>query len=307
MFIGSASNALVALDARTGQQLWAAPTGHAADAPPLAFGSVVGVGTERGDFIVVRQSDGREVWRYAGGGRIAGSAKAIRIGDCWHVLVGSYDAVLNCFEGGDGRRLWSFAAEGYLHATPAIGGQAAIVGSCDGRVYLVGLTNGALRAAVEAGSYVAASPAVEGGVAFVATHGGELLSIEVETGRVRWRLTDTNAGAFVSSPALGAERVVVGDRAGRVVAVKRETGEIAWSCPVRAAVDASPVIAGDTVWVGADDGRLRALRLRDGSVLWSYELGAGIAGSVAIVEGWLYVSDASGAVHGLVGRTPPTR
>ena len=63
VFIGSASNALVALDARTGQQLWAAPTGHAADAPPLAFGSVVGVGTERGDFIVVRQSDGRGVWR----------------------------------------------------------------------------------------------------------------------------------------------------------------------------------------------------------------------------------------------------
>jgi outer membrane protein assembly factor BamB len=148
---------------------------------------------------------------------------------------------------------------------------------------------------IDVGSYVPGSAALADGRAFVGNHEGRFLCADLSTGRIVWTY-DQAAQPFVSSPAVGATRVVVGSGEG-LHCIDRRTGRRIWALATREKVDSSPVICGGKVVFGCDDGKLYVLRLADGKEVWSYEVGQGITSSPAVAGGMIIVGCLDGALY----------
>src|SRR5207253_2660062 len=80
------------------------------------------------------------------------------------------------------------------------------------------------------------------GAVYVGSAKGELLAIELESGKLRWKYS-TGEGGFIgeSSPAVGADAVYVGDLAGVVHAVGIRDGRRLWTFRTDGEVRSSPV------------------------------------------------------------------
>src|SRR5260370_38088955 len=105
-----------------------------------------------------------------------------------------------------------------------------------------------LRWAYEAGEAIESSAAIADGSVYVGSAKGELLAIDLETGKPRWKYS-TGEGGFIgeSSPAVGPDAVFVGDLTGRVHAVGLRDGRQLWTFKADYEVKSSPVLAGDLV------------------------------------------------------------
>jgi outer membrane protein assembly factor BamB len=137
----------------------------------------------------------------------------------------------------------------------------------------------------------AGAPAIVDGSVFAASIGGVIASLDLATGRMRWRrqfvtpVYGSGAGTrrlgFFGGVAVDDDRVVAASD--HVVALDRLTGRTIWQTkPLRTSTSddyfwGPPVIARGLVLVGSGSGaelptargRLTAYSLRDGSLVWS--------------------------------------
>lgn len=167
---------------------------------------------------------------------------------------------------------WRYHTAGPILATPVAHGKNLLVGSADGTMYALNLTNGSVLWTLETEGSIAAPSA--------------LGSVSVGEGR---------------QPTMV---VVVGDDG--IVRAREADIEIAaerWSTPVGTRVRSSPVVleSEGRVVVASTDGRVTALSLLDGSEIWSYpgpeeDLGA-ISADLAAAEGLIYVGTEAGELH----------
>ena len=89
----------------------------------------------------------------------------------------------------------------------------------------------ALKWTYEAGESIESSAAIADGAVYVGSAKGELLALDLETGKLRWKYA-TGANGFIgeSSPAVSDGAVFVGDLAGIVHAVdRRRTASKLWT------------------------------------------------------------------------------
>lgn len=85
---------LVALDARTGAQLWRAATGRGVHSSPLVVGQTVYVGSDDRSVYAFDLATGKKTWSFATGGRVSISPA---VGEGL-MLIGSNDGFLYAFE-----------------------------------------------------------------------------------------------------------------------------------------------------------------------------------------------------------------
>ena len=71
--------------------------------------------------------------------------------------------MLHCVQRADGKPVWSFAARGKIDGSPAVCDGKVVVGSDDGRLYVVSLRDGKEIWSYELGQPIESSPAVAGG------------------------------------------------------------------------------------------------------------------------------------------------
>lgn len=165
-----------------------------------------------------------------------------------------------------------------------------------GNPQLTGVTEAALSVPLkllwtyQAGDAIESSAAIAGGAVYVGVFSGELISLDLATGKLRWRYKiDSEIGE--SSPAVGAGMVYIGDLSGNLHAVGASDGKPRWVYKTRGEIKASPVVVDGKVLVGSYDGSLYALDAQTGRVAWSYEsegpvhATAGIAGGLAFISG----------------------
>src|SRR3989442_4864036 len=108
-----------------------------------------------------------------------------------------------------------------------------------------------LRWTYEAGESIESSAAIVDGAVYVGSSKGELLAIDLETGKLRWKYATGEAG-FIgeSSPAVSADAVVIRDLAGGVHAHGHPSGKKVWKFKTRARIHSSPGLAARAVWIG---------------------------------------------------------
>jgi outer membrane protein assembly factor BamB len=269
---------VVALDARTGSELWRVkPAGPLRGAPTIAFNTVY-VMTQDNQIHALNAADGALVWQEtAAGGQSGVFGVAAPAAGQGTVIAGYSSGELVAYRYENGRNLWSDAL-----ARTSISTQVGTLTDVDadpiiddGRVYALG--QGGRMAAYElvTGQRIwelslagISTPAIAGEWIFTLTDDSRLLAIARSTGRVRWitqlvrwRNPRNETGPiFWTGPVLASNRLWIASSEGEVQSVDVMTGEAAPFTEVNGDVSLPPVVANNTLYILDDSGRITAWR-----------------------------------------------
>jgi outer membrane protein assembly factor BamB len=128
---------------------------------------------------------------------------------------------------------------------------------------------------------------------------GEVVAVELDTGKVRWR--KEVPGGVLSSVAVKAGLAVFTATDGKVRAWDAFTGLEKWSYDAKAPFFAGPAVTDRTVYVADLNGVVHALDLAEGKKQWALDLAADPAtrttgmvyGSPVVHHGRLYLATCS--------------
>jgi outer membrane protein assembly factor BamB len=80
-----------------------------------------------------------------------------------------------------GRKIWAFPTRDDIDGSPVIAGEKVVVGSLDGRLYIVDLNDGKELWSYEIGAPLFSSPAVDGGIIVIGSDDGRIYAFGEKT------------------------------------------------------------------------------------------------------------------------------
>lgn len=278
LFAHTGSRFLVALDARSGEELWrraALTPFHSA--PTIADGRVF-VTTDDNELLALDASTGSVVWSHrsiAETARVLATPSPAVLGT---TLIAPYSSgEVAALSVPNGRELWTEAltrAGGLtpmstindIAASPVVIGDRVYAMSHSGVMAALNLRTGERLWTLPAGGVH--TPALAGDYIFLVTIDAQLTAIDRRTGEVRW-LTQLrqfenenrrrNRVAW-AGPVLAGDRLVLASSRGELAIVDAATGAVTGTRDLGDPVFVAPVIAAETVVVVTNNGRLIALR-----------------------------------------------
>ncbi len=189
-------------------------------------------------------------------------------GDTLYVAIGLQK--LGAYEPQTGEELWSLPMKDY----------ASEIAACDGTVFCE-LEAGVLSA-IDTRTRVqrwatklsdvrmSVRPFVNGDSLLVVTYAGQVLSLDPETGRVRWRQAVVEGEEYwVSGIVADRERLYCTTRSGELVALDLGSGRPLWRFAAQEGIYGNPILLDNLVLFGAQDGMLYAVNGADGRGNWS--------------------------------------
>ncbi|VTT85802.1 predicted cell surface protein/ lipoprotein [Halorubrum sp. DM2] len=331
VFIGSADNALYALDAETGDEEWTFAADHRIEATPAYSDGTVYVGSYDKRLYAVDAAAGTERWSRSFDGLIRGSPTpwdgSIIVGVGCHNLACAWYADeegapengwIYSLDAATGETDWRVDVGTEVVSTPAVADDTVYVGDSDGILHALDPASGDTRWTYETRDMIWSSPAVAYGTVFITDWNGNVHAVDAETGDEAW-LADT-AGRYISgSVAVDEEGVYVGHTPyntlddpttnyAKVFRFDRRTGEEDWAFETSALeIGSSPVVTTDRVYVGShrqtEEGDstvgIHALTT-DGEEEWFVEIGGrGVGSSPALVDGRLYFGGTDATVYAM--------
>lgn len=163
---------------------------------------------------------------------------------------------------------WTAALPAPASAPPVADGDRLFAVLFDGRAAAVSLVDGSMLWEVE--QPVSGRPAAGGGLFHAPTPAG-LLTLDAETGAVRWLAP---LEAPVSAPLLRqAGWLIAALDGGVLLALHAGNGGTVWRQVLDGGVDVRPTIAGDRLYVPLDNDRIAVLDLLTGNLVWERRLG----------------------------------
>ncbi len=238
LFIVTADNRLVALNAQSGEELWDVPggaeeAGLLGGAAPAASDDAVVAALSTGEVVAVRAANGRELWR--------NSLAALRRFD--------FGAKLSDIGG-----------------QPVLAGDAVYAASASGRAAAFALRTGNRIWERRVGS--TETPWIAGNWLFLVTTEAELAAMDRRQGLVRWvkalqRFEDPEerSGEYrYAGPVLAGENLVLIRSDGQIRFHSPETGEAVLGIDTGDETILPPVVADTTLYSLSNDGTLRAFR-----------------------------------------------
>jgi outer membrane protein assembly factor BamB len=229
--------------------------------------------------------DLRLAWSYRTPGTILASSPAVVNGVAY---VGTRDEDGTEHNGvlavdfATGRKLWRFATEAQVQASPAVAHGLVFASTVRGTLHALDAATGAerWRRAVGGGEvnrgWMYFSPTVADGVvyqAYTTVTGGGVLALDARTGAERWNSRPASFNNWISegSPVVQDGRLYVVGQGGWVFALDAASGSLLWSKhPAGGWVHSMPAIAEGRLFVGLQNGILVALNASSGEELWRY-------------------------------------
>jgi outer membrane protein assembly factor BamB len=254
-------------------------------------------------------------WRVETGGAVRSSPAVTAT----RVFVGSGDGHLYAIERSGGRVAWRFPAGAPVDGSPAIAGGLVIGATISGKIFALDERTGRLRWQLRTGPALpfnttpaggwdlwASSPVVVGSTVLIGGQDGAVYSLDLSTGRQRWRAE--TGGRVRATPAVSGGLVVVGSWNGRVYGLDLKTGKERWVHHTmgdtldskkfgfdRRAVQSSAAIADGAVYFGSRDGAVYALDGATGARRWRVShRGSWVIGSPAVSGGKVFAGSSDG-------------
>jgi outer membrane protein assembly factor BamB len=207
----------------------------------------------------------------------------------------------------NGGLLWTFtlASGAAINGTPALdsGLGLAVVGSADGTVDAVYLSNGTLDWSHTVGGNVSA-PTLDSGILYVTSTSHVVEALAESNGAVIWK--HTLSSSVLASPTLNASAhlLVVGESNGDVLGLNASTGATRWTYVTGGAVTASAMVTGGIVYVGSNDHSYYAINQSTGSLHWSFLTRGAVQDTGTLDnQGLLYIGSDDGTLYVLRANT----
>lgn len=215
VYVGCSDHKEYALAAATGRVRWVYRAAGSALATPQLMDGDVYVASGSGAVDCLTAATGKLRWSrpVKGLSRIA-AARGV-------VYASSFDSTVTALSGVTGDRLWRFAADGPVQASPAVAASTVYFGSPD-HLYAVNTQTGRSRWATAVGYDVESSPAVADDTVFVAS-GDELYALDAADGRILWSfIVGTINIDDDNNPVIDGSQVVVGADGVDALNIRRE-------------------------------------------------------------------------------------
>jgi len=303
---------------------WKFPTAASIDASPVAYGSVVLVGSTDGTFYALDQTTGTESWRMSTGGAISAAPGMgrVKLGEGQSAMLAfvvSHDGTIRARDAIQEFRPEVWATPRSLGApirsSPVVFENLVAVATTTGVVYGLDLDSGEVMwtypdpedadAVADLGPISAALALDENGILYVGTEAGELHLVDMADGS---NVCVFNAGDAITVNPIVADGVVYVPTRGFNIHTL-PMGACAGSAPNRLplyiterAVEMAPAIVGDVMYLA--DGRwLYAIDLRperESIDVWppsTVAVGGLITAAPVVANDTVYFGSADGYVH----------
>ncbi|NIM61820.1 MAG: PQQ-binding-like beta-propeller repeat protein, partial [Acidobacteria bacterium] len=225
VYVGALDGRLYAVALADGSRMWAYEATDEIKASPSVHKGVVYVGDASGVFHAVDAATGKARWTFEAESEIVSSAN-------FHddrILFGSNDQFLYCLKT-DGSLAWKIETGGYVYGTPSIVEGTAYSAGCDGYLRAIDIASGEEKQQILLNAYIGASPAIRDGVAYMGTFENQVVAVDLRKGEQIWAYENPERQfPYLSSAALGEDRLFVGGRDKSVHAIKLEDGSPLWS------------------------------------------------------------------------------
>lgn len=212
VFVGTADNVVMALDAVSGEVQWRFQAGHSIWAQPVYQDGVVYVASLDKHVYALEADSGEVVWRAELGGSIAN--RPVIEGDT--IYVGSFDKKVHALDIETGEERWTAEATDWVWASPAVADGVVYYADVKGHVYAVSQESGEAQWQQQLDGSIQATPVVVGDSVYVAlirdtddgnNMGGALVAISAENGREQWR--ENTPGPLFATPVVVGDLIVV--------------------------------------------------------------------------------------------------
>jgi outer membrane protein assembly factor BamB len=267
IFVTSGFGVLIAMDAKTGKELWRKDMGMPIINAPVVNGGRIYFSTHDNHFYALAEADGRQLWDHQG---IAESA-------------------------------------GILSSTnAAVSGESVVAPYTSGEVFALRVQNGQVGwsdvlsrsgqvTALSQLDDIAGRPVIDRGVVYAVSQSGLMAAISLNTGERLWA---RDIGG-IQTPWAAGDYVFVLDNNDRVLCLTRKEGRVRWihQLPEYENPDkkkdpivwAGPVLVSDRLVVTSSNGYAQTLSPYTGRLLGRVEIPDGTIISPVVADGTLYL------------------
>jgi outer membrane protein assembly factor BamB len=300
IYAGGHGGRVIAVDAPSGDPVWAVKTGLPLSAGPAVGAGLLVFGTSDGEVFALSADEGKIVWRQP----VTGEVLARPAVDRRRVVVRTVDGRLHALDPADGALVWTIEQQVPRlslrgNSVPQIRGDIVVAGFDNGRIAAYELESGDVRwenvvapssgrTEIERLADVDATIQIVDQDIYAASYRGRTASLALESGRVLW------SQEVSSYQGLSADwtHVFVTTDVSHVVSMSRASGAVVWEQDVlRMRALTQPVPFADTIvvgdfegyvhWLAVDSGELAARQRADKSAIVGSPL---VVGDVVVVQ-----------------------
>jgi len=232
IIVGDTTGSLTALNARDGKVAWKFKVKTEwLSAPVITRDRVIAM-TSSEDVYALDSRTGKEIWHYNHRGdekmTIRGtSSPAIFAGE---VFLGFADGTVVALSADNGTELWTKRIRTRdrfydVDMTPYVDATSVLVGSFDGRIYLLRRLTGEVNWVFPVGSY--GGFLVEAGKVYFAGLNQNFYSLDLETGQVIWKTAYDDGGVGLTPIKVG-EHIAFTTTADPVYVLSPKNGSLVW-------------------------------------------------------------------------------
>ena len=279
IFATSGFGDVVALDAKSGKELWRTSFGVPIANAPVANGGRVFVSSIDNHFHALAQNNGRELWDHNGIGESAGIMVSTSAGIAGQFVIAPYSSgEVYALRVQNGRPAWNdmltrshgvtaLSEIDDIAGRPVIDRGLVFAISHSGVMAAIQLESGDRQWSRDLGGIQ--TPWIAGDYLYVVTLENQLMCLTRKEGKVKWihqlpRWTDpqdTSSDPIVwSGPVLASDRLIVVSSDGYAEALSPYTGKLIGRMEIPDKAYIAPVVANDTLYLLTNDADLVALK-----------------------------------------------
>ncbi|QRN03720.1 outer membrane protein assembly factor BamB [Legionella sp. MW5194] len=265
LILATDDSSIVALKQSDGSELWKANVSGEVLAKPIIAQNKVIAKTIDGNLYAFDVHSGEKKWVSVHGAPsliLKASSSPVVSGNV--VVVGYSDGKMDAVDLESGHLLWQKSivyATGSsdverlvdIDADPIIRGNVAILGSYQGYIGALSLTDGQFLWNKPVSLYK--NMVVRGNSLYLTDSDDVIWDINTRNGQVNWKQVALKARGL-TEPVLMGNRLFVGDKTGTMHVLSTQTGEFLARAPMSGAVSVAPLALGNNLYVMTSNGKL---------------------------------------------------
>lgn len=232
VFVGTADNHIIALDATNGTLIWDFEVGNSVWGQPAYKDDTIFVAVLDKKVYAIDAASGEPVWNEPA--TLDGALASRPVVDSDLVYVTSFDGQLHALSMSSGELVWSAEGQDWIWGAPALVDGVVYFVDVQGNVYAVDGKTGEEMWSQSLGLQVDTGPVVVNDKIYIASQGsagtaqGMLTALDIADGRQLWQ--QTTPGALHTTPVVVEDSIVVAleSESALLIGFDLETGSQQW-------------------------------------------------------------------------------